>query len=320
MRSSSFAYRFFLILITGTAALIWLDWRTYWKEPISHGGTLQIPDNISSDFYEKPLVHELFPSDFYLQLRLLSRGQRFQPGSYSLSEVGSRKELYHKIVAQQSDYLRFRIKEGWNWKQLWAALDKARGLERDFTHQKARAELIEKLNVVSLEGVFAPDTYFYYKGSKQSELLLKAFKQQQKVLSKIPEPNSPFLPDHNAILTLASIIEKEGSGKESFQLVSGVFHNRLQKNMRLQSDATVVYLKDVRTTRLSRQDLWTEGAHNTYRHAGLPPYAIAYPSKDAIIAAVAPTPSDYLYFLTDKDGHFMYSKEFKQHVSNKKHM
>lgn len=319
MASPSFSTRFLLVLLSGSSLLLWLDWKTYWKESINTQGTLHVPANLSSEFYSSNVVHKFFPGEFYLQMRLISSGNRFQPGDYSLNEVSSRKELYRKIVSQKSDYLKFHIRGGWCWKQLWPALDKAPGLEKDLKTNRQRAALVEKANAVSLEGIFAPQTYFYIPGMKQSELLWLAVKEQQKILSKL-STDSPFLPDHNAILSLASVIEKEGNSLESFRMVSGVFHNRLAKNMRLQSDATVMYLMDTRVTKLSRQDLWIEGAHNTYRHNGLPPYAIAYPSKNAIIAAVDPQPSEYLYFLTDKNGKFMYSKEFKQHVGNKKHM
>lgn len=309
-----------LVLLCVTSIVLFLkDWNKYWEEPLIESMVLSVPDDFSARFYDRPIVQKLFPGDFYLTLRLLRSGQDFQPGQYSLAGITTRNDLYHKLVQQKSDYSKFRIHDGWCWKQLYRALNKSPGLQKDLSNYSQRAALIDKAGAKSLEGIFAPDTYFYTPGMSQSDVLWLACRQQQKLLKGL-NSSSPYLPDQNAILTLASIIQKEGKDLESFKMVSGVFYNRLKKNMRLQSDATVLYLMDVPVRKLSRQDLWIAGAHNTYRFNGLPPFAIAYPSKNAIIAAVYPEPSEYLFFLTDKHGRFIFSKDFKEHVGTKKYM
>lgn len=311
--------RFLLMFLLGSAFIFSKDWKRYWNTPLTQTGSVSIPDNYSAQIYDRPFMQKLFPGDYYLPLRLLVSGQRFHSGQYSLSDVHTRKDLYHKMVRHQSDYYRFRIHDGWSWKQLKKALNKAPSLQRDLRTVAQQSALIERAHAESLEGIFAPDTYFYTPNMPQSELLWMAHRQQKKILKKL-SCSSPHLKTDNDILTLASIIQKEGMDLESFKKVSGVFHNRLNKKMRLQSDATVVYLIGSPVKKVSRRDLWIEGAHNTYRHDGLPPFAIAYPSKNAIIAAVYPEPSEYLFFLTDKHGRFIFSKDFKEHVGTKKYM
>ena len=106
-----------------------------------------------------------------------------------------------------------------------------------------------------------------------------------------------------AALVLASIIEKESDGLSDRRQISQVFHLRLQKNMRLQTDPTVIYaLGKAFDGDLRRRDLRVDSPFNTYRYRGLPPTPIALPSKASIEAALQPASGDYLYFVARGDG------------------
>ena len=118
------------------------------------------------------------------------------------------------------------------------------------------------------------------------------------------------------VLTLASIIEKETSISNERFLVSSVFQNRLKKNMRLQSDPTVIYSLPFFKGKLSKKDLVYNSPYNTYIHRGLPPGPIANPGLQSILAVLNPSKKNFLYFVaTGNKGH-LFSKTYKEHKKN----
>jgi UPF0755 protein len=170
------------------------------------------------------------------------------------------------------------------------------------------------------EASLMPDTYFYYFGDSKNTIVSKMKNQMRKILVELQTQNGTNL-TIKEIVTLASIIEKETSIDEERRLISSVFHNRLAKKMRLQSDPTVVYAMSNGYGRiegkLTRKDLWFESPYNTYRHGGLPPGAICCPGKDSIIAAILPAKTNYLYFVANSsnDGH-IFTDDYDTHLKN----
>ena len=114
------------------------------------------------------------------------------------------------------------------------------------------------------------------------------------------------------MVTLASIVEREGASVEEFKTVSGVFHNRLKRKMKLQSCATVQYILKERKPVLSNADTQIKSPYNTYLNAGLPVGPIAAPGAAAIWAALYPEDTDYLYFVL-KDGKHIFSRTYEEH-------
>jgi len=117
------------------------------------------------------------------------------------------------------------------------------------------------------------------------------------------------------LVTLASIIEKEGGPVDEMPVVSAVFHNRLKRGMRLQSDPTVIYGLEDFNGDLTREDLRTPGPYNTYRINGLPPGPIANPGLAAMKAALFPADVGYLYFVSRNDGSHYFSESLREHNS-----
>jgi len=115
------------------------------------------------------------------------------------------------------------------------------------------------------------------------------------------------------IVTLASIIEKETGAPSERNLISAVFHNRLKKGIRLQSDPTVIYGIPFFDGNIKKQHLAMKSPYNTYVNFGLPPGPIANPGKDSISAALRPAKADYLYFVSRNDGSHQFSKSLKEH-------
>jgi len=170
-----------------------------------------------------------------------------------------------------------------------------------------------------LEGYLAANTYEVYVTATEDEIIRKLLSQTERAFpaSDQDEANDQgFTMDE--ILTMASMIEKEAKTAD-FTKVSAVFHNRLQKGMKLESDVTIHYVTGVRRMHLRTEDLNTDSPYNTYRYSGLPAGPICAPSPEAIQAALNPDPvyraEGYLYFCAKnpESGELYFSKTLDEH-------
>jgi len=116
---------------------------------------------------------------------------------------------------------------------------------------------------------------------------------------------------------MASIIEAEARTTESRRIISGILWKRISLGMPLQVDSTFVYINGKNTYELTSDDLKIDSPYNTYVYKGLPPTPIGNPGLDAILAALYPKTSKYLYFLSSKSGDMYYATTFEQHKRNK---
>ena len=168
------------------------------------------------------------------------------------------------------------------------------------------------------EGRLYPDTYKVPKTFTDIELLslmLKTFEE------KVAIPYQKEIAQHklslDEIVILASIVEREANSEESMKMVSGILQNRLEIGMPLQADASIEYVLDKKLSKLSASDLKeTDSPYNTYLNPGLPPTAIGNPGLKAILAVLRPTKTDYLYYITDREGNFHYAKTYAEHLRN----
>jgi UPF0755 protein len=157
----------------------------------------------------------------------------------------------------------------------------------------------------SLEGYVFPDTYHFTRGLTAEEMLARTVQRLRAKLAPdvVVRARERGL-DVHALLTLASIIEREAVVADERRLISAVFWNRLQLGMPLQADPTVQYAVGKERRALTRADLATDHPFNTYTRAGLPPGPIASPGLAAVEAALDPAPVKYLYFVaTDEQRH-----------------
>jgi UPF0755 protein len=123
--------------------------------------------------------------------------------------------------------------------------------------------------------------------------------------------------DRHQIVTLASILQWEVFWPSEWEIVSAVYHNRLQKDMLLQADPTISYVLGRGPSRLSLRDLTVDSPYNTYRHKGLPPGPINSPGLQAIQAALNPADANYLFFVAREDGSHAFSRTMQEHLSAK---
>lgn len=166
------------------------------------------------------------------------------------------------------------------------------------------------------EGQFFADTYLYYDGDSDADILKRANKQLKRTLFKVWQDRDERLPYDSPVdvLTMASIIEKETGVAEERPLIAGVFINRLRRGIRLQTDPTVIYgLGDAFDGNLTRAHLRMDTPYNTYRIFGLPPTPIANVGASAIEAAMKPARTDALYFVAKGDGTHEFSRTLKDH-------
>ena len=132
----------------------------------------------------------------------------------------------------------------------------------------------------------------------------------------IPSRNDAWC-SGDVIVTLASLIEREVRTQEDMKMVSGILWRRLQLGIPLQVDAAIVYLTGKKTGEVTYDDLKIESPYNTYLHRGLPPRPIANPGLNALIAAIYPAESDYLYYLSKPTGETVFSKTLEEHNTAK---
>jgi len=212
---------------------------------------------------------------------------------------------------------RLLVIEGTTTKQLIQSLKKDPLVEKSVI-QLPSGEMLKALNIPydHPEGLFAPDTYFFDKGATDKQILTDLYQRQMKILDEAWEKRAPDLPYKNKYeaLIMASIIEKETSVDSELRQVSGVFYRRLKLGMRLQTDPTVIYgMGDKYTGKISKQDLRTPSAYNTYTINGLPPTPIALPSKKAIEATMHPDNSENIYFVATGNGGHKFTANLNDH-------
>jgi UPF0755 protein len=315
-----------LILICLTAAgvaFFWHDLQRYARTPVSSDATerdVQITPGsglqaVCEILVEKGLVHQ--PWRFKLLARLRGLDKQLKAGNYRLSADLSPEEVLAALVNGREHLLRLTIPEGYNLKQIAAAVQKARFGSADAFLKMVSDPVVVKrygLTAETLEGYLFPDTYLFPADASHELIVDSMVKRFQAQFSaKWRKRAEELHMSVHEVVTLASIIEKETGDPKERPLISSVFHNRLKKGMRLETDPTVIYgIKDF-DGNLKRKHLRTYTPYNTYKIKGLPPGPIASPGAEALKAALYPVKSDYLYFVSRKDTTHQFSTNIKDH-------
>ncbi|HEY2255446.1 MAG TPA: endolytic transglycosylase MltG [Variovorax sp.] len=253
----------------------------------------------------------------YLWFRVSGQARQMRAGSYELEQGVTPRLLLNMLVRGEEATRSVVLVEGWNFRQMRAALAKAEQLRPD-SAGRSDEELMASLGKPGLapEGRFFPDTYTYSKGSSDLALLQRAMRAMDKKLDAAWAARASDLPlkTPDEALILASIVEKETGKAQDRAEVAAVFVNRLRIGMPLQTDPTVIYgLGPHFDGNLHKKDLQTDTPWNTYTHNGLPPTPIAMPGKAALLAAVQPAQSKSLYFVSRGDGTSQFSNSLDEH-------
>jgi UPF0755 protein len=260
---------------------------------------------------------DVSPDVLYAWFRISGEGRRIKAGSYELEAGITPRRLLAKLARGEESLRAVTLVEGWNFRQVRAALAKEDTLKPD-TRNLADEAIMGLLGRPAQhpEGRFFPDTYTYAKGSSDVAVLRRALRAMDKRLAAAWARRSPqaVVKTPDEALILASIVEKETGKAEDRPLVAAVFNNRLRVGMPLQTDPTVIYgMGTAFDGNLRKKDLQADTPWNTYTRAGLPPTPIAMPGKASLLAAVKPASSTALYFVARGDGSSHFSSSLDEH-------
>jgi UPF0755 protein len=248
----------------------------------------------------------------------LYRHRSLKAGEYAFDHPDTLSNIYNRI-ARGDTYARvLTVPEGYNIFDIAAEVEKL-GIDsqQNFLEQaRSQVALVRDLDpfAPSLEGYLYPDTYRFARKNKAPDVIAAMVKRFHQEAHQIG-----LTSDVHRVVTMASIVEKETAVPDERPLVAGVFYNRLAQHMALDTDPTVIYaalLANRYRGTIYASDLKYSSPYNTYRNQGLPPGPIANPGKDSLLAAMHPTHTDYLYFVSDNQGHHRFSKSLEEHQRN----
>ena len=240
----------------------------------------------------------------------------FKNGSYRVNKSDTEYSLLRKLIDGKVIQEQITIIEGSTYndiKQILINNSKIDSSEFDAKYEKI---FISRLDYVSLEGLCFPDTYKFAEGITYEGFMSNCISKMNKILSRYWTERDFSLPYKSKyeMLTMASIIEKETSKNSEKPLIASVFINRLNKNMRLQADPTVIYgMRNFRGN-ITKKDLNAKNEYNTYKINGLPKTPICSPSESSIKAASKPSISKYLYFVSNNKGEHIFSETYDEHL------
>jgi UPF0755 protein len=312
----------FVALVLGAAGLAAFGWRAL-HAPLAipaQGATLDVVSGtgfsrVATDLAER--AHLRNPRVLALYARFSGDATRIRAGEYLLTPGLTSLTLLDKLVAGEVVLHQVTVVEGSRFADMLAALRAHPAIVASTLDGDAIMAALGAPGVHP-EGQFFPDTYRFERGTPELEVLRSAHAALVTRLDAAWRNRDPAIAlrsEYDA-LVLASIIEKETALAAERPLIAGVFHRRLARNMRLQTDPTVIYgLGAAFDGNLRRRDLDTDGPYNTYTRAGLPPTPIALPGQGSLEAAVSPDSGDAIYFVATGrgDGSHYFSATFEEH-------
>ena len=313
-----------LLIVIGIAAGLLYELKTFASTPankstpepvivnVAQGQTL---NTTAAILLRKSLIKNA--DKFVMIARLKGYDKRLKAGEYLLSAAMTPLQLLDIMVKGTVKLYKLTIPEGYNLFQIAELVEASNlGTKTDFIQAATDAGRVRQngLEGKTFEGYLFPDTYFFPKKASIDSMIAAMVKRFWSI----------FTPDWQArakelgltvhqVVTLASIIEKETGAAFERPIISSVFHNRLNKKMRLESDPTVIYGIENFDGNLTRKHLTTSTPYNTYKIRGLPIGPIANPGSASLQAALYPDKTKYIYFVSRKDTTHQFSTNLKQH-------
>ena len=309
-----------ILLAAWAAGVFYLQYQKALNAPLVAEGdgiiTVKRGDTLASlnrELVQRGVIH----SDWVLPVyaRINPQAANIKAGDYRIDASASLPSLMNDITNGKVVVYNITVVEGKTFKDLRASLVQTAGIEHTL-NDKTDAQIATLLGIDgSPEGWFMPETYQFHRGSSDLELLKRMYGEMQRTLEQEWPNRADGLPLANPYqaLTLASIIEKETGVASERPQIAGVFVRRLQKDMLLQTDPSVIYGAADYHGDLTRKHLQTDTPYNTYINTGLPPTPIALPGKASIQAALHPADGDSLYFVADGKGGHTFSATYEEH-------
>lgn len=300
--------------VVAWVGVIWFFYTLFLAPPLAYptGAYLKVEEgmplkSIAALFEERGVVSNA--RLFEVITRVLGDDKKIPAGFYHFSRKDNMVWVAMRILNGdfETEAVRVTIPEGSTVNDIAKVL-----LEK--LPEFSRREFLERAR----EGYMFPDTYFFRPG-QSTEAILSVFEnnfnvKMQRVRPLIDKSGHTI----DEILTMASLLEKEASKTEDRKRIAGVLWHRIDIGMPLQTDATFPYYLGRNTFEVTLEDLRTDHPYNTYTNKGLPPGPIGNPGLNSIMAALEPIPSNYVFFLSDRQGNFHYSVTYEGHLANKR--
>ncbi|MDF1536811.1 MAG: endolytic transglycosylase MltG [bacterium] len=322
-KKKSRALPIILLAVAAVAGLTVLKLVHFWHSPAQEPGhevVLTVPAGAtfvaaSQLLVDAGVVKSLKP--FVLLGKVKGLSSSIQAGELMFRTDMTPLEVLDILVRGKAVSYPVTIPEGYNSSQI-AALLAGRGIvdEERFKALIGDADFARSLDVPAdgLEGFLFPDTYSLPRGLSEEEILARMVKRYKEVFNaRMAERAREIGMTELEVVTLASIVEKETGAPEERRHISAVFHNRLKKGYRLQTDPTVIYGIKEFNGNLTKKDLRTDHPYNTYTRGGLPHGPIANPGEASILAALYPEDVPSLYFVARGDGTHVFSNTLVEH-------
>ncbi len=275
--------------------------------------------NVIDELYAKNIIHN--KRLFSMIATFTKADQKIKMGEYEITTDMWPQEILKILVSGKSVQRSFTIQEGLNIFEIAQNFELNKiATAKQFLKLVRDPKYTEKMigfKAASLEGYLYPDTYFYTKGMTLEKIIQMMVDHFNAVITE----TAPQLHEDKAlrhkIVILASMIEKETGAPEERPTISSVFYNRMKKNMKFQSDPTIIYgmavQKGEMVRNIRKSDILAKTPYNTYTIPALPIGPIANPGKEAIMAALKPEKTEYLYFVSMNEGRHYFSRSYEEH-------
>lgn len=248
----------------------------------------------------------------------LVRARTLKAGEYKFENSANALQVHDRLMRGDVYVHTVTIPEGFNMFEIAKVVEAAGlGSAQEFLGvAKSQSRLINDLDpdAKTLEGYLFPDTYGFTRTQTMQDMvatMVRRFRQEARAIG--------LNADMHRVVTLASIVEKETAASEERPMVASVYRNRLQKRMALDADPSVIYaalLEGRYQGTIQKSDLQFDSPYNTYKYPGLPPGPIANPGRASLEAALHPAETEYLYFVSDNNGHHRFARNMDEHLHN----
>jgi UPF0755 protein len=320
----------FLAVAAG-GAFVWTTWRelrAFRDTPYGSGSEkiVEIDPGTSAHGVIRRLAESGVLSDegtAWRYMRMWKRDKRMlKAGEYAFSGPLLPDDVLERIYKGEVKSWKFTVPEGLRADEIAPIIERASlGRSAELLALMRDPEVARDLELPfpSMEGFLFPDTYAFPRSVKPGDLLAAMVARYREAWKRADARRRPGVTlDEGQAVILASIIEKETGRGDERQRISCVFHNRLARGMKLQTDPTVMYATMLRkggrwSNNITRKDLGAPHPYNTYAVAGLPPGPIANPGEAALVAAVSPSDCKDLYFVSRNDGSHVFCPDLRCH-------
>ena len=260
------------------------------------------------------------PATFKLYARMKGATAKLRPGVYEVRPGAAYDLILRKLTTGDVVKTRLVIPEGWELRRIAPRLGQVTGVSEDSVLSRLMDPAqAQKYGVPgpTLEGYLYPATYVFPMGASLDVMVRELTTQYKRAWTPAMRQRAQALRmSEREVVTLASIVEKEAKVWTERPTIARVYHNRLERRMRLEADPTVQYALGEHQRRLLRRHIQqvADDPYNTYRHSGLPPGPIASPSRGAIEATLNPAEHDYLFFVARANGTHVFTRTYNEHL------